>query len=176
MFVISDIRMIILGVDPGLRNTGFGIINSEKNSIGYISSGIVSTTKNDTNAERLRDIFVGVREIIAKYSPEYAVMEKVFVNSNPKTTLALGQARGASLTAIALEKIPILELSSNEIKKSIVGNGHATKTQMQFMVKSLLSLNTEVCQDASDALASAITLSHRLKLMHHDQQNPRHSC
>ena len=116
------------------------------------------------------------KEIIAKYTPEYAVMEKVFVNNNPKTTLALGQARGASLTAIALEKIPILELSSNEIKKSIVGNGHATKKQMQFMVKSLLCLNTEVCQDASDALASAITLSHRLKLTHHDQQSPRNNC
>ena len=168
--------MIILGIDPGLRNTGFGIIKSEKNLIAYVSIGIVSTTKNDTHAERLRDIFVGVREIIAKYTPEYAVMEKVFVNKNPKTTLALGQARGASLTAIALEKIPVLELSSNEIKKSIVGNGHATKTQMQFMVKSLLHLNTEVCRDASDALASAITLSHRLKLTHHDQQNPRNNC
>ena len=121
--------MIILGIAPGLRNTGFGIIKSEKNLITYISSGTVSTPNNDTHAERLRDIFVGVQEIIAKYTPEYAVMEKVFVNSNPKTTLALGQARGASLTAIALEKIPILELSSNEIKKSIVGNGHATKTQ-----------------------------------------------
>ena len=168
--------MIILGIDPGFRNTGFGIIKSEKNLIAYISSGIVSTTINDTNAERLRDIFVGVREIIVKYSPEYAVMEKVFVNDNPKTTLALGQARGASLAAIALEKIPVLELSSNEIKKSIVGNGHATKAQMQFMVKSLLHLNREVCKDASDALASAITLSHRLKLRHHDQQNPRNNC
>ena len=168
--------MIILGIDPGLRNTGFGVIKSEGNLIAHISSGIVSTRNNDTHAERLKDIFIGVREIIAKYTPEYAVMEKVFVNSNPKTTLALGQARGASLTAIALEKIPILELSSNEIKKSIVGNGHATKTQMQFMVKSLLCLNAEVCQDASDALASAITLSHRLKLMHHDQQNPRNNC
>ena len=168
--------MIILGIDPGLRNTGFGIIKSEKNLIAYISSGIVSTTNKGTHAERLRDIFVGVREIIAKYTPDYAVIEKVFVNSNPKTTLALGQARGASLTALALEEIPILELSSNEIKKSIVGNGHATKTQMQFMVKSLLCLNTEVCQDASDALASAITLSHRLKLTDHDQQSPRNNC
>jgi len=168
--------MIILGIDPGLRNTGFGIIKSEKNLIAYISSGIISTTNKNTHAERLRDIFVGVREIIATYTPEYAVMEKVFVNSNPKTTLALGQARGASLTAIAVEKIPILELSSNEIKKSIVGNGHATKPQMQFMVKNLLRLNTEVCQDASDALASAISLSHRLKLSHHDQQNPRNNC
>ena len=168
--------MIILGIDPGLRNTGFGVIKSERNLIAYISSGIVTTTNNDTLAERLKDIFIGVREIIAKYTPEYAVMEKVFVNSNPKTTLALGQARGASLTAIALEKIPILELSSNEIKKSIVGNGHATKTQMQFMVKNLLRLNTEVCKDASDALASAITLSHRLKLTHHDQQNPWNNC
>ena len=168
--------MIILGIDPGLRNTGFGIIKSKKNVIAYISSGVVSTTDNETHAERLRDIFVGIREIIAEYTPEYAVMEKVFVNNNPKTTLALGQARGASLTAIALEKIPILELSSNEIKKSIVGNGHATKTQMQFMVKNLLHLNTEVCQDASDALASAITLSHRLKLSHYDQQNPRNNC
>ena len=168
--------MVILGIDPGLRNTGFGVIKSERNLIAYISSGIVSTTDNETHAERLKDIFIGVRETIAKYTPEYAVMEKVFVNSNPKTTLALGQARGALLTAIALEKIPILELSSNEIKKSIVGNGHATKTQMQFMVKRLLCLNTEVCQDASDALASAITLSHRLKLTHHDQQNPRNNC
>ncbi len=167
--------MIILGIDPGLRNTGFGIIKSEKNLIAYVSSGIVSTTNDDTHAERLRDIFVGIRDIIAKYTPEYAVMEKVFVNNNPKTTLALGQARGASLTAIALEKIPVLELSSNEIKKSIVGNGHANKIQMQYMVKSLLNLSTEVCQDASDALASAITLSHRLKLMHHDQQNPRNN-
>ena len=168
--------MIILGIDPGLRNTGFGVIKSEKNLMAYVSSGIVSTKNNDTHAERLRDIFVGVQEIIAKYTPEYAVMEKVFVNNNPKTTLALGQARGALLTAIALEKIPVLELSSNEIKKSIVGNGHGTKKQMQFMVKSLLHLNTEVCQDASDALASAITLSHRLKLTHHDQQNPRNNC
>ena len=115
--------MIILGIDPGLRNTGFGIIKSEKNLIAYISSGIVSTTDNDTHAERLRDIFVGIREIIAKYTPEYAVMEKVFVNDNPKTTLALGQARGASLTAIALERIPILELSSNEIKNQLSETG-----------------------------------------------------
>ena len=168
--------MIILGIDPGLRNTGFGIIKSEKNLITYISSGVVSTADNDANAERLRDIFVGIREIISRYTPEYAAMEKVFVNNNPKTTLALGQARGASLTAIGLEKIPVLELSSNEIKKSIVVNGHATKTQMQYMVKELLSLNTEVCRDASDALASAITLSHRLKLNQHDQQNPRNNC
>tara|TARA_B100001121_G_C18472193_1_gene518472 strand:+ start:131 stop:637 length:507 start_codon:yes stop_codon:yes gene_type:complete len=163
--------MVILGIDPGLRNTGFGVIELKKNLVTYISSGTVSSQSNDTNADRLKDIFMGVTEVIRSYEPKYAVMEKVFVNTNPKTTLALGQARGASLTAIALEKIPLLELSSNEIKKSVVGNGHATKSQMQFMVKNLLNLNKEVCQDASDALASAITLSHRLKLRHHDQPN-----
>ena len=163
--------MVILGIDPGLRNTGFGVIELKKNLVTYISSGTVSSQSSDTNADRLKDIFMGVTEVIRSYEPKYAVMEKVFVNTNPKTTLALGQARGASLTAIALEKIPLLELSSNEIKKSVVGNGHATKSQMQFMVKNLLNLNKEVCQDASDALASAITLSHRLKLRHHDQPN-----
>ena len=168
--------MIILGIDPGLRKTGFGVIELKKNFITYIVSGTVSSRCNDTNADRLKDIFLGVTEIIRNYEPKYAVMEKVFVNSNPKTTLALGQARGASLTAIALEKIPLLELSSNEIKKSVVGNGHATKSQMQFMVKNLLNLNMEVCQDASDALASAITLSHRLKLMHHDKPDLRNNC
>ena len=132
---------------------------------------LFSTIVETVFADRLKDIFMGVTEVIRSYEPKYAVMEKVFVNTNPKTTLALGQARGASLTAIALEKIPLLELSSNEIKKSVVGNGHATKSQMQFMVKNLLNLNKEVCQDASDALASAITLSHRLKLRHHDQPN-----
>ena len=163
--------MIILGIDPGLRNTGFGIIAWEKNIIRYISSGIISSKDSDSNAERLKDVFIGVREVIQKFSPKHAAMEKVFVNNNPKTTLLLGQARGASLTAIALEKIDVLELSSNEIKKSIVGNGHASKSQMQFMVKNLLKLKKEVSQDASDALASAITLSHRLKLERYDQQN-----
>ena len=103
-----------------------------------------------------------MEEVLKTYSPSHSVIEKVFLNTNPKTTLALGQARGVAIAAMALHVESILELSSNEIKKTVVGNGHASKKQVQFMVQNLLKLEKQASNDASDALAAAIALSRKL--------------
>ena len=154
--------MIILGIDPGLRKTGFGVISLEKRNLVYKASGVILPNNEQSDSMRLKNLFTSMEEVLKTYSPSHSVIEKVFLNANPKTTLALGQARGVAIAAMALHVESILELSSNEIKKTVVGNGHASKKQVQFMVKNLLKLEKQASNDASDALAAAIALSRKL--------------
>ena len=154
--------MIILGIDPGLRKTGFGVISLEKRNLVYKASGVILPNNEQSDSMRLKNLFTSMEEVLKTYSPSHSVIEKVFLNTNPKTTLALGQARGVAMAAMALHVESILELSSNEIKKTVVGNGHASKTQVQFMVQNLLKLEKQASNDASDALAAAIALSRKL--------------
>tara|TARA_B100000902_G_C26976785_1_gene748225 strand:- start:177 stop:656 length:480 start_codon:yes stop_codon:yes gene_type:complete len=154
--------MIILGIDPGLRKTGFGVISLEKRNLVYKASGVILPNNEQSDSMRLKNLFTSMEEVLKTYSPSHSVIEKVFLNTNPKTTLALGQARGVAIAAMALHVESILELSSNEIKKTVVGNGHASKKQVQFMVQNLLKLEKQASNDASDALAAAIALSRKL--------------
>ena len=154
--------MIILGIDPGLRKTGFGVISLEKRNLVYKASGVILPNNEQSDSMRLKNLFSSMEEVLKTYSPSHSVIEKVFLNTNPKTTLALGQARGVAIAAMALHVESILELSSNEIKKTVVGNGHASKKQVQFMVQNLLKLEKQASNDASDALAAAIALSRKL--------------
>ena len=154
--------MIILGIDPGLRKTGFGVISLEKRNLVYKASGVILPNNEQSDSMRLKTLFTSMEEVLKTYSPSHSVIEKVFLNTNPKTTLALGQARGVAIAAMALHVESILELSSNEIKKTVVGNGHASKKQVQFMVQNLLKLEKQASNDASDALAAAIALSRKL--------------
>ena len=154
--------MIILGIDPGLRKTGFGVISLEKRNLVYKASGVILPNNEHSDSMRLKNLFTSMEEVLKTYSPSHSVIEKVFLNTNPKTTLALGQARGVAIAAMALHVESILELSSNEIKKTVVGNGHASKKQVQFMVQNLLKLEKQASNDASDALAAAIALSRKL--------------
>ena len=153
---------IILGIDPGLRKTGFGVISLEKRNLVYKASGVILPNNEQSDSMRLKNLFTSMEEVLKTYSPSHSVIEKVFLNTNPKTTLALGQARGVAIAAMALHVESILELSSNEIKKTVVGNGHASKKQVQFMVQNLLKLEKQASNDASDALAAAIALSRKL--------------
>ena len=154
--------MIILGIDPGLRKTGFGVISLEKRKLVYKASGVILPNNEQSDSMRLKNLFTSMEKVLKTYSPSHSVIEKVFLNTNPKTTLALGQARGVAIAAMALHVESILELSSNEIKKTVVGNGHASKKQVQFMVQNLLKLEKQASNDASDALAAAIALSRKL--------------
>ena len=154
--------MIILGIDPGLRKTGFGVISLEKRNLVYKASGVILPNNEQSDSMRLKNLFTSMEEVLKTYSPSHSVIEKVFLNTNPKTTLALGQVRGVAIAAMALHVESILELSSNEIKKTVVGNGHASKKQVQFMVQNLLKLEKQASNDASDALAAAIALSRKL--------------
>ena len=154
--------MIILGIDPGLRKTGFGVISLEKRNLVYKASGVILPNNEQSDSMRLKNLFTSMEEVLKTYSPSHSVIEKVFLNTNPKTTLALGQARGVAIAAMALHVESILELSSNEIKKTVVGNGHASKKQVQFMVQNLLKLEKQASNDASDALAAAIALARKL--------------
>jgi crossover junction endodeoxyribonuclease RuvC len=149
----------ILGIDPGLRITGFGVIEKTGSKLAYVASGCVRVPVGEL-PERIRILFEGVREIIAEYTPGQVAVEKVFVNVNPATTLALGQARGAAICAAVDAKLAVSEYTALQVKQAVVGNGHAKKEQVQEMVKRLLSLPALAGADASDALACAICHAH----------------
>ncbi len=154
--------MRILGIDPGLRITGFGIIEFTDQRLRYIASGVVTTdSTQQTTPQRLGILFNGITEVITTYQPQYAAVEQVFLNVNPKSTLALGQARGAAITAIVCQAIEVVEFSALEVKKNVVGSGRASKLQVQEMIKRLLSLKVAPGPDASDALAVAICGAHQ---------------
>ena len=150
----------MIGLDPGLQNTGWGIIDILGNKLSYISDGTVRTTRQDSTAWRLRVLHEGLAEVLASYEPDEASVEKTFVNKNPATTLKLGEARGVVLLAPALVGLPVFEYSANQIKKSVVGVGHAGKLQVQMMVKQLLPASKFESADSADALAAAICHSH----------------
>lgn len=143
---------IIIGIDPGSRRTGFGVIQVEGNRHIYLTSGCLDVSSYPS-CERLRYIFTGIQEIIESYQPQEAAVEQVFMHENPGSALKLGQARGAAIVALS---IPIAEYSARQVKKSVVGHGAANKDQVQFMVQRLLNLRKTLQNDAADALALAI--------------------
>jgi crossover junction endodeoxyribonuclease RuvC len=145
----------ILGIDPGSTVTGFGVIESASHGVSYITSGAIKIS-GATLPSRLKTILDGMREIIALHSPDLVAIEQVFVNVNPQSTLALGQARGAAICAGVLGELPVFEYTALQVKQAVVGNGHATKEQVQEMVRRLLKLNGTPQADAADALACAI--------------------
>jgi crossover junction endodeoxyribonuclease RuvC len=156
----------ILGLDPGLRHTGWGIIQVKGNSLSHVAHGVVNTPSDLELAQRLTYLFKGLSEIIEAYSPDEAAVEETFVNKNPTSTLKLGMARGVVLLAPAALGISVFEYSANKVKKSVVGVGHADKDQVLMMVQRLLpALNSiSMRADAADALAVSICHSHHRQI------------
>ena len=154
--------MRILGIDPGLQRTGFGVIECQGPRLTYVASGTISTLEAPRGdlPLRLKIIFEGVREVIQRYEPGCASVEIVFVNVNPQSTLLLGQARGAALAALVAADLAVTEYTALQMKKAIVGHGLASKAQVQEMVKRLLKLPTLPGKDAADALGIAISHAH----------------
>jgi crossover junction endodeoxyribonuclease RuvC len=150
----------ILGVDPGLRSTGFGIIEREGARLVYVTSGCIRTPRVESLPERIAVILTSLTEVIATHRPAQVALEKVFVNVNPQSTLALGQARGTAICAAVSAKLPVAEYTALQVKQAVVGNGHARKEQVQEMVTRLLRLAGSPSADAADALACAICHAH----------------
>ena len=151
--------MRLLGLDPGLRLTGWGVIDVDGNRLRHVAHGVVRVTGERSLAERLNDLFEGVAAIIAAQAPVEAAVEETFVNVNPGSTLKLGQARGVVLLAPARAGLPVFEYAANLVKKSVTGAGHADKRQIAMMVGRLLP-GVEASADAADALAVAICHAH----------------
>jgi crossover junction endodeoxyribonuclease RuvC len=154
--------MRILGIDPGLVCTGFGVIDAQGPALQYVASGTIKTSsvKLGELPERLKVIFEGVQEVARRYAVECAAVEIVFVNVNPQSTLLLGQARGAAISALVSSGLGVSEYTALQMKKAIVGHGHAKKEQVQAMVSRLLNLPGLPGKDASDALGLAIMHAH----------------
>ena len=154
--------MRILGIDPGLQTTGFGVLDVEGHQLRYVASGTIRTTKIALGdlPGRLKVLFDGIGEVVARYEPDVATVEIVFVNVNPQSTLLLGQARGACLTALVARDLPVAEYTALQMKKAVVGHGRAAKSQVQEMVRRLLDLPGLPGTDAADALGLAITHAH----------------
>ncbi len=151
--------MRILGIDPGLRVTGFGVIDKQGQQLQYVASGCIKTPDGEL-PERLKVILGSLSEVIAQHQPQQVAVEKVFVNVNPQSTLLLGQARGAAICAAVLADLPVAEYTALQVKQAVVGNGHADKEQVQVMVQQLLQLSGTPGPDAADALACAICHAH----------------
>ena len=151
----------IIGIDPGLRRSGWGVIESDGVRLTYVASGFVASTNDERLSFRLREIFEGLGSVLNAYAPREAAVEETFVNDNARATLKLGQARGMALLAPALCGLYVAEYSPNLIKKSVVGAGHAEKKQIQMMVKMLLPKATFKNADEADALAVAICHAHQ---------------
>ena len=147
----------IIGIDPGLRNMGYGIIESEGSRLSFVACGSVHSDATLSLAERLRQLHDGLAAIIAEHAPDEAAVEETFVNRDPQGALKLGQARGIALLVPALAGLPVAEYAANVIKKTVVGAGHADKAQIAMMVKVLLPKSAAKSSDAADALAAAIT-------------------
>jgi crossover junction endodeoxyribonuclease RuvC len=154
---VSKIR--ILGIDPGLRITGFGVIDKTANKLAYVSSGCIKTQDGELSL-RLKSIMDHLSEVIAEHRPDQVAVEQVFVNVNPRSTLMLGQARGAAICTAVLNNLVVAEYTALQIKQAVVGKGHAKKEQVQEMVKRLLQLDGSPSTDAADALACAICHAH----------------
>ncbi|MEK6298147.1 MAG: crossover junction endodeoxyribonuclease RuvC, partial [Paraburkholderia tropica] len=151
--------MRILGIDPGLRVTGFGVIERHGHTLSYVASGVIRTADADLPT-RLGTIFEGVSTLIRQHAPDQAAIEKVFVNVNPQSTLLLGQARGAAICGLVSGGVPVAEYTALQLKQAVVGYGRATKEQMQQMVVRLLNLAGTPGTDAADALGMAICHAH----------------
>lgn len=146
----------ILGLDPSLSSTGWGVIDAENNRLRYVADGFIPTSPKQTIAERLAVIHKTLSEVIELYKPDEAAIEQVFLNDNPHSTIKLGMARGVVILAPALFGVPVTEYEPNKIKKAVVGVGKADKKQVETMVKILMSGCKPKNNDSSDALAMAI--------------------
>ena len=147
---------LILGVDPGSRKTGYGIIDFLGGKASYVASGVIRMDAAYTLPERLKCIFEGLREVIEHYQPQEFAIEQVFMATNPSAALKLGQARGAAIVAACSCSLPVSEYEARKVKQAVVGTGAANKAQVQHMVKALLNLSGTPQEDAADALAVAL--------------------
>jgi crossover junction endodeoxyribonuclease RuvC len=154
---MNDRTIRIIGLDPGLRRTGWGVIDSDGVRLTYVASGVIAVAADDDLAYRLRNLFESVVSVIKSFKPHEAAVEETFVNENPRSTLKLGQARGVVLLSPATLGLRIAEYTPNLIKKSVVGTGHAEKRQIQAMIGFLLPKAKFESADEADALAIAIT-------------------
>lgn len=149
----------ILGIDPGLRVTGFGVLDHTGQQLRYVASGCVRTPDGSLPS-RLQSILEGLAQVITQHQPQEVAVEEVFVNVNPRSTLMLGQARGAAICAAVTHGLLVAEYTALQVKQAVVGNGHADKEQVQHMVQRLLALPAAPQADAADALACAICHAH----------------
>jgi len=152
--------MRLLGLDPGLRRTGWGVIDAEGNLLRHVANGVVASTSGLSLSERLVQLHDGLMAVIEKYHPDEAAVEETFVNKNPVSTLKLGQARGVVLLVPSRAGLVVSEYTPNQVKKTVVGAGHAAKEQVQMMVGTLLPGCEIAGGDAADALAVAICHAH----------------
>ena len=154
--------MRILGIDPGLRTTGFGVLDAAGGPLAYVASGVIQSADAPQGSlpARLKLLYDGIGEICRRYAPDVAVVEIVFVNVNPQATLLLGQARGACVTALVAQNLPVTEYTALQMKQTVAGHGRAAKAQVQEMVRRLPALPAAPRQDAADALGLAITHAH----------------
>lgn len=150
---------VLLGIDPGSRITGYGVLEQQGNQFTYVASGCIRTQGSDM-PERLGQIFAGVSELIRQYQPNSFAIEQVFLAKNPDSALKLGQARGAAIVAAKQAQLDVAEYAARQIKQAVVGRGSASKDQVQQMVKYLLSLPKAPQADAADALAVALCHGH----------------
>ena len=150
----------ILGIDPGLRLTGWGVIEASGPRLSWIAHGVVSPDPGADMADRLALLAEGLREVIITHAPQESAVEETFVNINPRSTLLLGQARGVALATLAAARLRVAEYAARKVKLAVVGTGAADKSQIAFMVRRLLPKAGEVSADAADALAVAICCAH----------------
>ncbi len=150
----------IIGLDPGLRRTGWGVVESQGNALRFVASGTVTSDDREELAARLCQLHDGIHAIIGQYAPEEAAVEQTFVNANPSSTLKLGQARGIAMLVPARAGLKVAEYAPNAVKKSVIGVGHGDKAQIRMMVRVLLPKATFESDDAADALAIAICHAH----------------
>ncbi len=155
--------MIIIGLDPGLNNTGWGIVDFQSGRLSFVAAGVIKPSSDLPMADRLKGLFAGILRVLEEYQPHTAAVEETFVNTNPRSALILGQARGIALMTPAFYGIPVAEYAANTVKKAVVGAGHADKTQVQAMIRLLLPTSGTQGADAADALAVAICHSHFAK-------------
>ena len=153
-------RVRIIGIDPGLRRCGWGVIESEGNRLGFVACGVISPPVDEALPRRLAALFEGLTELVRRFVPDEAAVEETFVNQGPRSALQLGQARGVALMTPAALGVPVAEYAANLIKKAVVGAGHAEKEQVQAMVRILLPQADTRSADAADALAIAICHAH----------------
>lgn len=146
---------VILGIDPGSRVTGYGLINSIGNKLEFVACGCVRT-ESASQPERLLTIFNGICQVIEEFSPQQSAIEEIFMGRNAASALKLGQARGSAMVACLHHELPVAEYSARKVKQAVVGSGGADKLQVQHMVKALLSISDNIAEDAADALAVAI--------------------
>lgn len=152
----------ILGIDPGLRHTGWGMIALTGARLSHIGHGVINVDPELAMADRLAEIFYAIGRLIETHQPNYSGIEETIVNANPRSALKLGQARGAAMTALAFHGLEVAEFAPRAIKRTVVGTGKADKAQVQFMVERLLPRAGKMREDAADALACAICTAHNL--------------